>query len=199
MLKKIIFGICLLTFTLVNFQDYSFAQKPIQKAIMIIASQNFRDEELLSPKDILGTNRVEVILASSSLSPSRGMLGTVVKPDILIEDVNMEDYDAVIFVGGSGAKEFWDDAVAHNVACEAKALEKIIGAICIAPVTLAKAGVLKGKRATVFPGVAREFQTYGVNYTENDLEIDGNIITASGPEVSGKFGEALVAALVRRR
>lgn len=199
MFRKIIFAVCFLLFSIVNFQGPSVAQEPVQKAVMIVSSKNFRDEELLLPKEILETKGVKVILASSSLSPSRGMLGTVVKPDILIEDVKVEDYEAVIFVGGVGAKEFWDNPVAHNIILQAKAAGAVIGAICIAPVTLAKAGVLKEKRATVWPGASPELEANGAIYTGNDLEIDGNIITANGPQSAKKFGRALLKALVSRR
>jgi protease I len=174
-------------------------QKMQQKAVMIIAGSDFRDEEFLQPKDMLETNRIAVTVAASSRSPSRGMLGTVVRPDIRVSDVKVEDYDAIIFVGGGGAKEYWDDAAAHRIAVQAAEAEKIIGAICIAPVTLARAGILKGRNATVWPGVAKKLEGYEVNYTAEKLEVDGNIITASGPKQAQKFGEALVKALVRRR
>ncbi len=201
MLKKIILsiGMGIILFAFLNPHDYNFAQDAVQKSVMIIASRDFRDEELLLPKDMLETNRVAVTLASSSLAPSSGMLGTVVKPEILLKDVNVEDYDAVIFVGGRGAKEFWDDPQAQRIALEAQANKKVIGAICIAPVILAKAGILKEKKATVWSGGAGELQAQGAIYTGSDLEVTGNIITANGPDASVEFAEALVKALVRRR
>lgn len=177
----------------------SFAQGVIQKAVMIIASSNFRDEELLVPQNMLETNRVQVVLASSSLSPAKGMLGSVVRPDMLLKDVRVEEFAAVIFVGGSGAEEFWNDPTAHNIAVEAVSQGKVVGAICIAPVILARAGVLKGRRATVWPGVARQLKDAGVNYSGAGVEVDGDIITAKGPENAAEFAEALVTALVRKR
>lgn len=198
MLKKIVFWLCALSFTLLNL-NAGFAQEVVQKALMIIASDGFRDEELLIPKNMLQTNRVRVVVASSSLSPARGMIGTVIKPDILLSEVKPEDYDAVIFVGGIGAQEFWNDPLAHNIARQAKDAGKIVGAICLAPVILAKAGILEGKKATVWAGAAQELKACKVNYTASDLEIEANIITANGPEAADKFAEAIVKALVQRR
>lgn len=166
-----------------------------KRAVMIIASNNFRDEELLQPKDVLEKNGVTVTVASSSLKESKGMLGAKVKPDILFTDIKVTDYDAVVFVGGSGANEYWDNTTAHKIVNDAHNAKKIVGAICIAPVTLAKAGLLKNKRATTYSSTVNEIKAAGANYTGSDVEKDGNIITASGPAAAHKFGEALVKAL----
>jgi len=73
-----------------------------------------------------------------------------VKPDILIKDVNVKTFDAVVFVGGPGAEEYFHNPVALKIAQEAYKEGKVVGAICIAPRILAEAGILKGKKATVF-------------------------------------------------
>ena len=166
-----------------------------KKAVMIIAQNNFRDEELLKPKEVLEKNGVIVTVASSSLKESTGMLGAKVKPDILFTNINVADYDAVIFVGGSGASEYWDNPTAHKIANEANNAKKIVGAICIAPVTLAKAGLLKDKKATTFSSTINDIKSAGAKYTGAEVEIDGNIITASGPAAAQKFGETIVKAL----
>lgn len=166
-----------------------------KKAVMIIAQNNFRDEELLTPKEVLEKNGVVVTVASSSLKGSTGMLGAKVKPDILFTNIKVADYDAVIFVGGSGSSEYWDEPAAHKIANDANSAKKIVGAICIAPVTLAKAGLLKNKKATTFSSTVKDIKSFGAQYTGADVERDGNIITASGPAAAQKFGEALVRAL----
>lgn len=193
MIRKILLSLLLLT--LADFFNHSFAQETNKRVVMIVASSNFRDEELISPKNALEDAGFEVILASSSISPAVGMLGTKIQPDILIGDLKIEDFDAVIFVGGAGAKEYWDNPTAHNIATEAENANKLIGAICIAPVTLAKAGILKGRKATVWPGVASELKSRGVNYTGKTVEIDENIITADGPEAAEEFGRVIVSVL----
>ena len=91
--------------------------------------------------------------------------------------------------------EYWDNKTAHDIARNAINKNKILAAICIAPVTLANAGVLEGKKATVWKDVVDKLKAKGVNYTGSDVEIDGKIITGNGPDAAQKFGEALVAAL----
>ena len=107
----------------------------------------------------------------------------------------MADYDAVIFVGGSGASEYWDNPTAHKIANDANNAKKLVGAICIAPVTLAKAGLLANKKATTYSSTVNDIKSAGAKYTGADVERDGNIITATGPAAAQKFGETLVKAL----
>jgi len=166
-----------------------------KRVVMIIASKDFRDEEFLEPKRILEESGVKVIVASSSLSEARGMLGAKVKPEILINDIDVKDFDVVIFVGGSGSSEYWDSPIAHRIAKEADEQKKIIGSICIAPVTLANAGILKDKRATCWLSEGGKLKAKGAVYTGKDLEVDGNIITASGPSVAKEFGREILKGL----
>jgi protease I len=169
-----------------------------KKIVMIIASNNFRDEELLKPRDVLSKMGASITIASSSLSIAKGMLGAQVKPDILIRDVNVDDYDAIVFIGGAGAHEYFTNATAHMIAKEAFSKGKILCAICIAPSTLANAGVLEGKKATCFSSEAANLKRKGANYTGKDVEIDGHIITGSGPSAAEKFGLAIAQALAQK-
>jgi protease I len=165
---------------------------------MIIASQNFRDEELLKPRDLFIKEGMEVILASSSLETSRGMLGATVKPDILINKVKVEDFEAIIFVGGIGSSEYWNNPIAHKIVKEAVSLNKLICAICIAPVTLANVGILDGKKATVFRSEVKAIKKKGAIYTGKAVEVDGNIITAEGPQAATEFGQTIINALIEK-
>jgi len=167
----------------------------MKKAVMIIAKENFRDEELLVPKEILEKSGIEVKVASTTLEVAKGVLGAQVKPDILVNSIQAKDFDAVIFIGGAGASQYWNDPVAHALIQSAYNDKRIVAAICIAPVTLAKAGILKGKRATVWSTDAGQLRFNGVEYTGNGVEIDGTIITAAGPFAAKKFGEEIVKAL----
>lgn len=162
---------------------------------MIIASQQFRDEELLVPKAYFEENGYTVTIASSSLQPSKGMLGAVVQPQILLKEVKVEDYAVVIFVGGYGANEYWDNPLAHKVAQKTLEAGKILAAICIAPVTLARAGLLKGKKATVWNSEGNQLKEHGALLSFQDVVQDGKIITASGPEAAQQFAKTIMGSL----
>ncbi len=166
-----------------------------KKVLMVIASHQFRDEEYQKPRRLLEAAGAKVVIASSTLKEATGMLGLKVKPDILLESAKMSEYDAVVFVGGMGATEYWENPTAHSLAKEAYRSGKLTSAICLAPMTLANAGLLKGKRATIWPDAVDDFKTKGVIYTGKSVEKDGSIITGSGPEAAEAFGKALIEAL----
>ena len=169
-----------------------------KRVVMIIASRDFRDEELQEPRSLLEQRGAQVTIACSKLGEVTGMKGIKITPDILIDQINVEDYDAVIFVGGSGAKEYWDDPKAHSIAKDTVAAGKVLGAICIAPVTLANAGLLDGKKATVFSSEKDRLEASGAIYTGASVEVDGKIITGNGPKAAEEFGEAIAHALGAR-
>jgi protease I len=72
---------------------------------------------------------------------------------------------------------------------------KVLAAICIAPVTLANAGVLKGKKATVFPSLQSQLTAQGARVVNQDVVQDGKLLTASGPKAAREFAAALVKML----
>lgn len=168
----------------------------MSKVLFVIAHEGFRDEECFQPKEVLKNH--EVVIASTETSPATGSLGGRITPDITIDEAldRISDFDAVVFVGGPGANVYFDDPVAHKIAQNAK---NVLAAICIAPVTLAKAGVLEGKRATVWDDgqgtQAKILEDNGASYVAEDVVVDGKLITANGPKAAKKFGEAVLAKL----
>lgn len=169
--------------------------KELGKIAAIIAKNKFHDEELLVPKSIFEEAGYEVTIFSSSLGKAKGMLGAVVSVDNVITELNPKEYDAVIFVGGVGSSEYWDNERAHQVARDTLANHRVLAAICIAPVTLAKAGVLNGKQATVWSSEKAKLKREGAIYTGAGVEVSGNIVTANGPRSAREFAEAILGLL----
>ena len=168
------------------------------KALFIIAPVDFRDEEYFVPKQILEENSVGVTTASTSnLSTSK--FGKQVDVDVLIENVD-SDYDVIIFVGGPGARTYFDNKTALDLARKFLEEDKMVTAICIGPAILAKSGVLNGRQATVWTSPNnREGVTIlegnGAIYIDQDVVVDRNIITANGPEAAEAFGKKILEVL----
>ncbi|UCG95949.1 MAG: DJ-1/PfpI family protein [archaeon] len=162
---------------------------------MVIAPENFRDEELLEPKDIFENAGAGVTVASKGADSAKGMYGAVVTVDEDIESVNADEYDAVVFVGGTGASVYFNDETAWNLAKTAYGGGKIVAAICIAPSTLANAGLLEGKKATCFPSEKGNLEDKGATYTGAVVEQDGRIITGNGPNAATEIGQKIAEAL----
>lgn len=176
-------------------QSAKSTQKDSGKIAMIIAKNNFRNDEFSVPKAIFENAGYKVVTFSSSPGKALGMLGTVVKVDETIDELNPGEYEAVVFVGGSGASEYWRSSRAHKIAKDTLANQKILGAICIAPVILANAGVLKDRKATVWPSEKGKLQKEGAIYTGANVEVSGDIVTADGPRSTEKFAETILDLL----
>ena len=170
-----------------------------KKILMVIAKIRFRDEEYLEPRKVLESEGASITVASSSRDIATGMLGAKVIPDLLIDDAKEADYDGIVFVGGGGASEYFDSPVAHRLAQRFFSHGKLTAAICIAPATLANAGLLAGKRSTSFPSSLPILKAKGAVLSRENVVVDGNIVTAIGPEAATSFGEKLVNVLASRR
>ena len=166
-----------------------------KKIAMVIASKNFRDEEYKEPRKALEQSGILVTLYSTSLQPSRGMFDSEARPDKLIDNMNTDEYDGVVFIGGSGASEYYENRTAHKLIKEFYEKNKLVAAICIAPKILSKAGILKGKKVCSFPSVKDDIQKSGGDIQPDGVCVDGNIITGTGPEFAVDFGKALVKYL----
>jgi protease I len=168
--------------------------------VMVIAHKDFRDEEYFIPLDIFRSSGFEVVTASSIKGEVFGVMGGEAMADAKIQDINIEDFGAIILIGGGGAQEYFDNEDLHKIIRDFYEQNRVIGAICIAPVILAKAGILDGKRATVWTNSLdklgqRILQQNGCIVSGNDLEKDGNIITANGPKVAEKFAKEVIEML----
>ena len=168
------------------------------KALFIIAPVDFRDEEYFIPKKIIEENSIDVTTASTS-EVSTSKFGKQVAVDILIEKVN-SDYDVIIFVGGSGARDYFENKTLLDLARKFLEEGKMVAAICIGPAILAKSGVLKGKQATVWTSPNNRegitiLEENGAIYLDQDVVVDRNIITANGPGAAEVFGKKILEVL----
>lgn len=167
----------------------------MKKVVMLIASNRFRDEELFTPMEILEAKNVSVTVASKKTGVITGALGGSVTVATNYKEISANDYDAIIFVGGAGAAEYFNDEHAHKLAKDFFSKGKVVAAICIAPSILANAGVLKNRNATCFASESSTLRAKGVYYLNEDVVVDGRIITAKGPQASASFANAIAKAL----
>ena len=166
----------------------------VKKVLIVIAPNDFRDEELFETKEILEKSNIDVTIANSTGQPSKSMFGKIVTPDKNFYDVDAKDFDAIVFTGGSGTTVYHNHKRAIELAKEFYDSRKIVAAICIAPTILVNAGVLDGKKATSWPSERGKINEVGT-YTGKLVEQDGKIITGNGPPAAKEFGKKIVDAL----
>ncbi len=192
-------------YKILNKEKNSMPKKNLEgKSIaVIIAFRDFRDEEYFIPRQILESNGAKITTVSVSLGDAVGKLGGDTKVDILLQDLKVSDFDAIIFVGGPGAYNYFDNEIAHKIAEETIANNKVLGAICSAPAILAKAGVLNGKKAAVWnspmdKSLVKILKEGGANFQSESIVVDGEIVTADGPNSAKKFTEIIINILNRK-
>lgn len=169
-----------------------------KKILMVIAQENFRDEEYLDPRKVFEKSGYGVTVASNTRDTAKGMKGGKVNPDIAIADADASNYDAIVVVGGGGSRQYlWDNVKLRSLVKEADKAGKVVAAICISPVVLAKAGLLKGKNCTVFNDsqCVKLLKKNGAKYADRDVIREGKIVTGRDPKAATRFGEAVLEAL----
>jgi len=168
------------------------------RVLFVVAQENFRDEEYSVPKGIVEKAGVSTATASPDGGVCRGVLGGRVKADLKLSDVKPGDYDAVVVVGGGGSQKYlWNNRELHGILKSAFDGGRVVAAICLSGAVLAKAGVLKGREATVFetPESLKALRDGGAKHVREDVVVDGKVITAVGPQAAAEFGERIVEAL----
>lgn len=126
----------------------------------------------------------------------KGATGQTMVADSLISDVNTEDADWLIIPGGDpGAQNLY-----ANDAAKAKVLAHYqkngrIASICAGPaVVLAPLGVLKGKKATCYPGLGDSINSNGGEYVKQTVVVEPNLITSEGPGTTLPFAIEIIRA-----
>ncbi len=174
-----------------------------KKVVIVIAPQNFRDEEALETIRAMERHGIKYTIASLSRGECKGMLGAKLNAERTLEEIRPEDYDGIIFIGGAGTPTVRASNTAVKLAREFYEQGKLVAAICWAPTILAKAGVLKGKHATVWVGFDPEYnkttpevlESYGAVFEDKPVVVDGRVVTANGPLAAISFGETIARLL----
>ena len=166
--------------------------------LLIIAQKDFQPVEYKDTRAELEKAGLKVKVASITSNVAVGKDGSELKPDLAVKSADAEDYRAVVLIGGPGALELGEHEEVINLLKEADSQKKVIAAICISPVILAKAGLLHNKKATVWNGdneQAAILEAAGAKFIDEPVVVDGRIITANGPSAAKAFGRAIASAL----
>jgi protein deglycase len=165
----------------------------VQKRVLILLSNGFEVMEAGCFTEVLGWASIYGDIRFDQLSvglrsPVRSTFGFDVIPEALLSDINADDFDALVIPGGFGDAGFYEEALSEPFLEVIRNFDKRqapIAAVCVSALSLAAAGVLTGKRATVYHqiGGARkaELEGYGAIFVDEPLVIDGHLMTSTGP------------------
>ena len=171
----------------------------MSKALVFLAP-GFEEIEALTVVDILRRAGVDVTVAGLTPNVTEGKHGVKVVPDKSIDDVKVEDFDAVIAPGGNpGYKNLRKDPRVISMVKKAFNSNKLVAAICAGPTVLSDAGILNDKVCTIYPGMDKELETGGGKPKHDIVVVDGNIITSRGPATALPFALKLAEKLAGKQ
>jgi protease I len=167
------------------------------KKVAFLLANGYEDSEMENPYDAIVKNGNEaVIIGSDKGAVLKGKKGTIsYTSHYAADEVNPSEYDAIIIPGGNSPDVLKDNPAVIEFIKQADRKGIPISAICHGPQLLAKAGVVEGKTLTGNAAISREIEHAGGHYVDQDVVVDGNLITSRGPMDEPAFIQATVDRL----
>ncbi|MCF6175557.1 MAG: DJ-1/PfpI family protein [Victivallaceae bacterium] len=166
----------------------------MNKKIVMLLADGFEETEAIATADILVRLGFELCLVGVGNEHVTGGHGITLKTDRLITEIELDDFAALVLPGGMpGSMNLRDSGAVIDLVQNAEVAGKVVAAICAAPMVLAQAGILAGKRVTCYPGFEEHLNS--AICTGARCEQDGNIITGQGVGASFEFGAKIALAL----
>jgi 4-methyl-5(b-hydroxyethyl)-thiazole monophosphate biosynthesis len=152
---------------------------------LIVIPDGFEEIEFCCPFDILVRGGINVLVAGYNGTELTGAHGLQVRANMTLFGAASKMYDCVILPGGVGCYTMRGDEMLGKFLTEHARCDRLICAICAAPLILHDVGLLRGKKYIAHPGTYDELTDVSKG---SDIIVDGNLITGSGPGAAAKFG-----------
>jgi len=168
--------------------------------VLMIATDGFEQSELFEPRRKLIDAGASVTLASPKTDPIQGMehdqKGDTITPDITLDQVKIEDYDGLVLPGGvANPDTLRMNETAVEIIRNFTLSGKPVAAICHGPWLLIEADVVDGRTVTSWPSVRTDLANAGATVVDQEVVVDGNLITSRKPDDIPAFVDAFSAAL----
>lgn len=171
--------------------QWNQAKDPFMKRVLCLLENGFEEIETVTPVDVLRRAGAEVVLAGVSRMTVVGKSGIRIEADALLENVRGGDFDVLFLPGGPAVMELRKNEEVLELVREFSGKDKLIAAICAAPLLLLDAGVLNGRKFTAHFSTTSELP----QNTGDRVVSDGAFITSRGAGTALEFGLEIVAVL----
>ena len=166
------------------------------KRIAILAENMYQEMELWVPYYRFKEEGAEVkVIGAGGATSYASKHGYPVSVDAQADQVSAVEFDAVIVPGGYAPDMMRRHAPMVKLVREAAQQGKVVAAICHAGWMLVSAGILKGRKATCFFSIKDDLVAAGARWVDEEVVVDGNLITSRKPDDLPAFCRAIVAAL----
>lgn len=167
--------------------------------VLVPLAAGCEELEAVTIIDLLRRAGVEVVTAGLQPGIVKASRGTQLVPDTILDNVLRDEFDMVVLPGGMpGAQHLKDDSRVQALLKRLAAEGKYTAAICAAPMALAEAGLLSGRKATGYPGVLEKLGLPDVVLQNQAVVKDGKVITSRGPGTAMDFALELIETLAGR-
>jgi protein deglycase len=179
----------------------------MQKRVLILLSNGFEVMEAACFTEVFGWASIYGDIRFDQLSvglrsPLKTTFGFDVLPEKLLSEISTDDFDALVIPGGFGDAGFYEEALSEpflDVIRSFHRRQAPIAAVCVSALSLAAAGVLEGRRATVYHQIGgqrkAELEGYGAVFVDEPLVIDGHLMTSTGPGTGIELALKLLESL----
>jgi protease I len=167
--------------------------------VACVLDSGFEDSEFKKPVEGLRQAGHEVVVIG--LKPDQELKGkrgdVTTRSDQSFDDVRPEDYDALLIPGGYSPDHIRADRRAVEFTQAFATADKPILAVCHGPQLLATADAIKGRRLTAWPTIQDDLRRMGENVVDEEVVVDGNLVTSRKPDDLDAFTRESVALLSR--
>jgi len=170
------------------------------KRVMILATDGFEQSELEQPKANLEKAGFDTVVVSPKDDEIKGWdktdWGRYVPVDLTLSEAEAADFDALVLPGGQiNPDKLRMEEKAVKIVRDFFESGKPVAAICHGPWLLAEADVIDGKTVTSWPSIRTDLKNAGANVVDQEVAVDGNLITSRKPDDIPAFSNALIEAL----
>ena len=170
-------------------------EMPLRK-ILFMVEEGFEDSEFLYPYYRLQEEGYKVeIVGPKAKEAYAGKHGVPIKSDLSPEEVNVDEYDAVIIPGATATDKMQINKGLVDIVKDAYRKGKVIAAVCHGPQMLIEADIIRGKKATCWKSVATDLKNAGATFIDAPAVVDGNIVTSRFPADLPKFCQETIKLL----
>jgi protease I len=167
------------------------------KRIVILVEQLYQEMEVWYPYYRMKEEGAEVVVAGPAVGTYPSKMGYPVKAGVAAADLSLEEFDAIVIPGGYAPDHMRRHKAMVDLVRAAAVEGKIVAAICHAGWMLASANVVKGRKITGFFAIKDDLVHAGGSYVDEEVVVDGNIITSRKPDDLPAFCRAIIEALVK--
>lgn len=168
-------------------------------SVLVPLAQGCEELEAVTIIDLLRRAALDVVTVGLDNRPVNASRGTLLIADTRLEDVVERTFDMIVLPGGlPGADHLAEDPRIIALLRSQYAAGRFTAAICAAPKVLARAGLLDGRSATVYPGAVDSAAYPKVEFTDAAVVVDGTIVTSRGPGTAMDFALQLIELLLGR-